>query len=238
VNPRQRQRWVVIGVIAAAVILFLMVVAAHYAHASYAVWGSSFFLSVPLTVWRVIGVIAFLTLIAIEIYIYFNPALWIRVVSPSPRVTGPQLHVRCKTCEVVHWIEDEGRRPIEHTCPSCGTTGSYGGPERGEKDFLYTKVEIKLGCTRCNTAFTVPEPLVRPLYTNCPNCKAVGVLGQKARAVEAEEAQMQCPNCSHAFHVYGVKGEWHREFHCPRCNHRMQAPAAPTDAASGGPQPA
>jgi len=60
---------------------------------------------------------------------------------------------------------------------------------------------MKLDCTRCKTTFRIPEPLVRPLYTECPNCLAQGVVREKQRPQDAMEGSIRRIKYGKGFHV-------------------------------------
>lgn len=231
---RKKRRYAIFGVMVAAVIVFLLVLGANFAHNNYAVWLDDFFLAIPLVVWNVLGILLFLAFLALEIVMVFFSELLFQVRGLSPDQTGTQLNVRCQACGVVHWVEDTGDRPLNHFCPHCGQQGEWGGPGRGNKDFIYTQVEVKIGCTNCHTTFLVPEPLVRPLWAQCPTCEKVGVLKEDQMPVDAEEVEITCHSCDHAYHVYAPRGQWDHHFLCPNCGQRNQAPEPGTtgDAAA------
>lgn len=217
-NPRQLQRLALGGLAALALVVLLVLVLAYYAHNGYDVALKDTFLAVSLTTWNTFGAIAFVVLVVAAIVVAWNPARGFGVLELAPDKTGPNLHVRCKSCGVVHWVEMKGEAPLKHFCPNCAQEGTYGEAGGDEEDFLYTQVEIKLGCRHCNSSFSYPEPLVRPLFVKCPNCGSHGVLGPEAKAVDAFEEELACPNCQYAFHAYEVPergGPAH--IACPRC---------------------
>lgn len=235
---RAKRRYAIFGVMAAALIVFLLVLGANFAHNDYAVPLDDFFLAIPLIVWNVVGVILFIAFLVVEIMMVFFSELLFEVRGLSPDQTGTHLNVRCRDCGVVHWVEDTGERPMSHFCPNCGKQGQWGGPDRGNKDFIYTQVEVKIGCTNCHTTFLVPEPLVRPLWAQCPSCEKVGVLKEDQMPVDAEEVEITCTQCDHAYHVYAPRGEWDHRFVCPSCGKRNVAPEpepAPADEAAPAP---
>lgn len=238
-NPRTAQKATIWTIIAVAVVLFILEILAHLAHADYAVPGAGFFTYFALATWRVFGAVAFVVFLIIILILFLNPARLIRLQELSPGQLGPQLHVRCRHCSVVHWVQDTGQRPLYHFCPECGVEGQYGDSEHGQKDFIYTQVEVKLGCRACGTSFLVPDPLVRPLHSECPNCGAAGVLKEDERPKEAEETELQCYSCGHVFHIYAIHGRWSGRFKCPHCQTENQVPGveAPSSGlgeASGG----
>lgn len=220
---RTTRRTVIYSVLAGAVLLFIIVLWANAAHRNFDVWLDGVFLAVPLIVWNAIGIVGFVVFLVLEILMIFFSDRLFQVRGLAPDHTGTHLNVRCRSCGVVHWIEDTGERPISHFCPHCGSQGEWGGPGRGDKDFIYTQVEVKIGCTNCHTTFVIPEPLVRPLWAQCPTCEKVGVLKEGELPVEAEEVEIACSECSHAYHVYAPRGQWDHRFLCPSCGHENRA---------------
>jgi phage FluMu protein Com len=89
--------------------------------------------------------------------------------------------VQCQDCKAVFFIEDTGRRPLSHRCPSCKTIGVYDGraPPVGtlpRPEPAKSLVELSLTCRRCSHAFNVTDTGIRPLQVTCPSCKAVGAV--------------------------------------------------------------
>lgn len=202
---------------AAAALVFLFLLFAYLAHADRPAPFPDFFTALSLTVWNLIGVVAFLLLLGVIAWFYFFPGEILHVIEASPEKTGTHLHVRCGKCNLVDLVQDTGARPLEHFCPRCGQAGTYGDPEHPEHGFIYTQMEIKLGCRNCNTTFTIPEPLQRPLFARCPNCRAYGVLSERARVVQAIEIPITCVHCGHGFDVYAAEGGEPDVVPCPRC---------------------
>lgn len=207
----------ILTVLVAALILIVLAVLAELARNDFAVWFGDRLTYFQQTTWRVVGVLAFLLALTLFLLLSFKRGLLFQVQDLTERTLQPQLHIRCRSCGTVDRLEDTGARPLQHFCPKCGQTGEYAGPETGEKDFIYTRVEMKLGCTRCHTTFRIPEPLVRPLYTRCPNCGAAGIVRENQRAEEATEVPLQCAQCGNAFQVYEAAGHLAAEFPCPVC---------------------
>lgn len=223
-NRRSARLTVVLVVLALALLLILLSVLGQLAHDDYAVPFSDSLTFFQELTWQLLGVFAFLVALVIFIVIAAKPGLVFQVQEVTPRTLKPQLHIRCRDCGTVARIEDNGERPLSHFCPKCGNTGQYAGPEAGEKGFIYTRIEMKIGCTRCHTTFRVPEPLVRPLFTECPNCHAQGVLRENQRPQDAMEVPVRCAKCGSGFHVYDVKSQWTSEFPCPSCGHANPLP--------------
>ena len=89
--------------------------------------------------------------------------------------------VQCQDCKAVFFIQDNGRRPLTHRCPSCKAIGIYDGraPPVGalpKPEPVKALVELSLTCRRCSHAFNVTDTGVRPLQVSCPNCKAAGTI--------------------------------------------------------------
>jgi predicted RNA-binding Zn-ribbon protein involved in translation (DUF1610 family) len=210
-----------------AILLIVLAVLAQLAHNNYAVPLEGTLLALSAATWAIIGVAAFIVALIILIVIAMKPSLIFEIQEVTPRTLKPQLHIRCRQCQTVSRMVDTGERPLNHFCPKCGTQGAYGGPEAGEKGFVYTRIEVKLGCTRCHTTFRIPEPLVRPLFAECPNCHAKGVLSEKQRPQDALEVPIRCVHCGEGFHVYDIKSQWTSQFPCPKCGtvNAMPTPA-------------
>lgn len=216
-NPRKARLLAVLVVLGLALLAILLSVLGVLAHDNYAVPFADSFRFLQERTWQVLGIVAFVLALIVFVLIALRPGLVFEVKEVTPRTLKPQLHIRCRNCSTVARIADTGERPLHHFCPTCGNTGEYAGPESGERGFIYTRIEMKLGCTRCNTTFRIPEPLVRPLYTECPNCHAKGVLRQNQRPQDAMEVPIRCTKCGQGFHVYDVKSQWSSEFPCPNC---------------------
>jgi predicted RNA-binding Zn-ribbon protein involved in translation (DUF1610 family) len=220
----------VVTAAALAVVVFLVVLLANLAHTGRSVPLADLWVGISQGVWNAVGIGAFVVLLAVVLFVWLRPASLIDVEGLSPERTGPHLHVRCRECGVVQWLQDTGERPLTHFCPNCGNQGEY-GEEGTASDFLYSEVEVKLGCTSCNTSFTHPEPFERPLYTKCPNCGAFGVIRSGARTQEAVEAPVTCAECGYGFHSYTVRDAMGAAATCPKCGHRTpvadEAGAAP-----------
>ena len=216
-TPRKARLTTVFVVLGAALLLILLSVLGQLAHDNYAVPFSDSFRFFQEVTWRALGIGAFALALVIFVILALRPGFLFQIQEVTTRTLKPQLHIRCKTCGTVSRMEDTGERPLLHFCPKCGNTGEFAGPETGEKGFIYTRIEMKLGCTRCNTTFRIPEPLVRPLFTECPNCHAKGVLRENQRPQDAMEVPIRCLKCGQGFHVYDVRSQWSSEFPCPSC---------------------
>jgi predicted nucleic acid-binding Zn-ribbon protein len=126
--------------------------------------------------------------------------------SQAPTPVGPSLTLKCSSCGTVFDVTDTGERPLRHACPGCGAKGeltaedlgpsegalappSLGEPEgpvaeapkprakpKGVKPGAKTVRTLKLRCKNCSTVFTLRDTGERPLYHECPGCKATGVL--------------------------------------------------------------
>jgi Zn finger protein HypA/HybF involved in hydrogenase expression len=216
---------VVLLVLAGALTMILLAVLGQLAHDNFAVPFADQFRFFQLRSWQIGGIAAFLIALVVFVVVALRPSLIFQVKEVTPRTMKPELHVRCRNCSTVSRVEDTGQRPLDHFCPKCGQTGEYAGPESGEKGFIYTRIEMKLGCTRCNTTFRIPEPLVRPLFTQCPNCGSQGVLRENQRPQDAVEVPLRCARCGSGYHVYDVTSQWSPEFPCPKCGHVNPMPA-------------
>ena len=228
---RRTWQWAtLVAVFVLAALMFVFIVLAELANSNVSVWGSAFFISQSIWTWRFIGIGLFLLFVGLELFLLLYAGSWLKLVEITPEILGPQLHVRCRTCSVVHWVTDTGDRPLFHFCPKCGQEGQYGGEAEHNKDFIYTRIEVKLGCKNCDTSFLVPDPMVRPLYAECPSCHAKGVLKENQRPKEAEEVHLACGSCGHTYDIYTIKGRWSGHFLCPHCkmdNEVPQPDAAP-----------
>lgn len=109
---------------------------------------------------------------------------------------APQaITLKCGSCGTTFDVQDTGERPLRHTCPGCGAEGVLTEEELGPapaaptapataarvaarpKPAATKKVKtLKLRCKSCSTVFTLRDTGDRPLYHECPGCKATGVL--------------------------------------------------------------
>lgn len=104
-----------------------------------------------------------------------------------------QLTLRCSSCGTVFDVQDTGERPLRHVCPGCGAEGELReedlgpapapapaapapAPEEPRPKPTRTVKTLKLRCKSCSTVFTLRDTGERPLYHECPGCKATGVL--------------------------------------------------------------
>jgi predicted RNA-binding Zn-ribbon protein involved in translation (DUF1610 family) len=118
-------------------------------------------------------------------------------LGPSPAV-GPTITLKCSSCGTVFDVTDTGVRPLQHVCPGCGSEGVLreedlpapvqavpapppmpAAPVQQASRSAGTGVRVKtlkLRCKNCSTVFTLRDNGERPLYHECPGCKATGVL--------------------------------------------------------------
>jgi len=119
---------------------------------------------------------------------------------------APTLTLKCGNCGTVFDIADTGARPLRHTCPGCGLEGELTEAELGPPPVAAPPMApavaepawaspapapapapavsarpmgvrtLRLRCKSCQTVFTVRDTGARPLYHECPGCKATGVL--------------------------------------------------------------
>lgn len=101
--------------------------------------------------------------------------------------------LKCGSCGTVFDVQDTGERPLRHVCPGCGAEGELReedlgpapapapaapapAPEEPRPKPTRTVKTLKLRCKSCSTVFTLRDTGERPLYHECPGCKATGVL--------------------------------------------------------------
>ncbi|MCA1814454.1 MAG: zinc ribbon domain-containing protein [Halobacteriales archaeon] len=119
-------------------------------------------------------------------------------LGPAPAV-GPTITLKCSSCGTVFDVTDTGARPLQHVCPGCGSEGVLreedlpapvslapapapvvaSPPVQQASRSVAGGVRVKtlkLRCKNCSTVFTLRDNGDRPLYHECPGCKATGVL--------------------------------------------------------------
>ncbi|HEV8360140.1 MAG TPA: hypothetical protein VGR28_06770 [Candidatus Thermoplasmatota archaeon] len=114
--------------------------------------------------------------------------------------------LKCGNCATIFDVPDTGERPLRHVCPGCGSEGVLREEDIGPptlaaapaappsptpapapvaataarpappKPGVKTVRTLKLRCKSCSTVFTLRDTGERPLYHECPGCKATGVL--------------------------------------------------------------
>lgn len=106
----------------------------------------------------------------------------------APEAPAEAITLKCGHCGTVFDVTDTGERPLRHTCPGCGSEGVLReedlGPapapapraRGGARAATKTVKTLKLRCKNCSTVFTLRDTGERPLYHECPGCKATGVL--------------------------------------------------------------
>jgi predicted nucleic acid-binding Zn-ribbon protein len=113
----------------------------------------------------------------------------------APRAAAETITLKCGNCGTIFDVTDTGERPLRHVCPGCGSEGvlreedlgpapaakpkaAPRAPARGPAAARPTKTvkTLKLRCKNCGTVFTPRDTGERPLYHECPGCKATGVL--------------------------------------------------------------
>jgi predicted RNA-binding Zn-ribbon protein involved in translation (DUF1610 family) len=117
-------------------------------------------------------------------------------LGPAP-AAGPSITLKCSSCGTVFDVTDTGERPLHHVCPGCGSEGVLREEDlappaqapapaarvearpaaQARKPSAPARVKtLKLRCKNCSTVFTLRDAGERPLYHECPGCKATGVL--------------------------------------------------------------
>jgi predicted nucleic acid-binding Zn-ribbon protein len=119
------------------------------------------------------------------------------VAAPAPAPAAPQITLKCGNCGTIFDVADTGERPLHHVCPGCGSEGVLREEDLGpppapaapapapaakpaarpaSAGARKTVKTLKLRCKNCSTVFTLRDTGERPLYHECPGCKATGVL--------------------------------------------------------------
>lgn len=90
----------------------------------------------------------------------------------------PTRQVQCQNCRAVFFMPDNGRRPLQHSCPNCKALGVYDGkaPTIGKAPEVKAQElrRLPLTCRSCSHKFSALDTGIRPMSVSCPNCKAVG----------------------------------------------------------------
>jgi predicted Zn finger-like uncharacterized protein len=114
----------------------------------------------------------------------------------GPAAGGATITLKCSSCGTVFDVTDTGQRPLQHVCPGCGSEGvlreedlpapappvavapvASAPAARAAPAAGGVRVQtLKLRCKNCSTVFTLRDTGERPLYHECPGCKATGVL--------------------------------------------------------------
>lgn len=106
------------------------------------------------------------------------------------QATAATITLKCGNCGTVFDLADTGERPLRHTCPGCGAEGELKeevaepapappprpAPPAPKPARTVTVKTLRLRCKNCSTVFTLRDTSERPLYHECPGCKATGVL--------------------------------------------------------------
>jgi hypothetical protein len=123
--------------------------------------------------WLWVGTGLFVLILAV-----LGLSLW--GVPDNPALSrGARRQVQCQGCKAVFFIQDTGKRPITHTCPSCQALGYYDGAQPAIGDPPKAEaprkmVRLDLTCQRCKHRFTITDTGHRPLNITCKNCHATG----------------------------------------------------------------
>lgn len=121
-----------------------------------------------------------------------GPASSAASAPPAPRPAAESITLKCGNCATIFDVSDTGERPLHHVCPGCGSEGVLREEDLGPAPApapvaavpappararpTQTVKTLKLRCKNCSTVFTLRDTGERPLYHECPGCKATGVL--------------------------------------------------------------
>lgn len=136
--------------------------------------GSEWVIGIDFYAW----VILFSLILALTVA--FLVLLYRRAGAPAPASLGA-LPIECTNCATRFDVQDTGVRPLDYTCPQCGTAGSWTAepvpmPGAGPAGVGASEEALLVKCTNCGKPFELPFSDKRPIFGSCPNCGKRGIL--------------------------------------------------------------